>query len=502
MPIPGPRTGQPRPSAWRSICANDSHHTLPESRITTRNLLRSLIAHASPVLIAQIASMSTAFVHTLVAAQAGTDQLAAVGVGAGLYACVMISLAGVLQALTPIAARYVGAGQLARLPACFQQAIWLALIFGVAGFALLASLDWLMHSFGLTRAFTASTHTYLSVLALGLPVSLLYRTCCGMLNALSQARVIMWLGVGNAGLQLVIAPLLALGWLGLPALGAVGCALANVAINALIAALAMYVLGRSARFRPLALLQAWVWPQRRELLQMLRMGGPMGVSSFVEVSCFSLIAVLVAPLGSVAVGAYRILDSFASLCFALPLSLSIALLAHVAQAAGAQDWALVRKTVRAGLLLSFVLALLAGMILWEWGEALIRMYTPDPAIQALAIRLIGLIALYQIFDTLQTVAAQVLRGLHLVIGPMCIHVLCFWGVGLMGGWLLCYRGLPGWPLPPMGLDGFWWAALLATMLACGMFAALLHLHLRLRETKRSDSALRQAALAGDLAHAL
>lgn len=182
------------------------------------------------------------------------------------------------------------------------------------------------------------------------------------------------------------------------------------------------------------------------------------MSALVEITSFALIALAVAPLGPVSVGGHRILGSFGGVCYMLPLSISIATLSTVGQAAGAQDWPHVRKTIRVGMLLGVGASTSLALILWATGDTLIRAYTPDPAVQQLAISLIGLIAFYQLFDAVQTVAAQALRGLKESVGPMLIHILCFWGIGMVGGWWLCYRGFAPLALAPQGLGGFWWGA--------------------------------------------
>ncbi|MDB5800689.1 MAG: efflux family protein [Rhodocyclales bacterium] len=448
------------------------------SENNTRALFGALLAHASPILVAQLASMSTTVVDTIIAGHVGTIDLAAVGIGSGIYISVMLALAGIVQGLTPIAAQHFGAGRIAQLPACFQQGIWLAGILGMAGAVLLAFPDWLLHASSMTMQIEVRTHAYLSMLALALPGTLIYRTCGGMLNALGRPRMLMYLGLGNACVHVLLAPALAFGWFGTAPLGAVGCAVSNVVITTLLAIAGMAYLARSKHCRTLHLLTGWQAPSAAKIGEILRVGLPIGMSAFVEITSFALIALMVAPLGPVAVGGHRILGSFGGVCYMLPLSISIATLAMVGQAAGAQDWSRVRKTIRVGLLLGVGSSTCLALLLWASGDALIRAYTPDPAVQTLAISLIALIAFYQLFDAVQTVAAQALRGLKQSMGPMTIHILCFWGIGMAGGWWLCYRGARLLGIAPLGLGGFWWAATIATVVASVMFAVLLKIALR------------------------
>lgn len=446
--------------------------------VRTAGMLRAIATHATPVLIAQLASMSTTVVDTVIAGRASTLDLAAVGIGSGIYVSVMLACAGVVQGLTPVAAQHFGAGRHDQLPATFQQGIWLALLLGVLGLVLLAFPDWMLSASQMEADVETRTRAYLTVLAWCMPGTLVYRACGGMLNALGRPRMLMFLGLGNASLHAVLAPTLAFGWLGTRPLGAVGCALSALTIYTGLAVIGLLYLGRATFSRPLRLLAHWQRPHWGAMREQLLLGLPIGMSAFVEITSFALIALLVARLGPVAAGSHRVLGSFGGICYMLPLSISIATLALVGQAAGAQDVRRVRKTVRAGLLLGVASSTSLGIVLWLFGGPLIRAYTPDPAVQALSIALIGLIAFYQLFDAVQTVAAQALRGLKIATAPMLIHIACFWGVGLVGGWLLCYHGMRPFGIAPMGLGGFWWAATVATVLAGGMFSVLLRVSLR------------------------
>jgi len=155
-----------------------------------------------------------------------------------------------------------------------------------------------------------------------------------------------------------------------------------------------------------------------------------------------------------------IVANLAAICYMLPLALAIATLAQVGQAAGARDWRRAECSVGAGLLLAGALSTLLGVLLWLIAAPLTAAYTDDPAVQAVALTLVGYVALYQLFDAVQTIAAHALRGYKITFVPMLVHLVCFWGIGLFGGWWLAFHARQ-----PMGAAGFWLASLLGLVLA-------------------------------------
>ncbi|MDP3537098.1 MAG: MATE family efflux transporter [Azonexus sp.] len=429
---------------------------------------RGLIAHAFPILVAQLASIGMMVVDTAVLGHVSSLDLAAVAIGGGIHVSVVFALVGILQAVAPVVAHLHGAKRDDEVAGVLQQAFWLALLLSVPGVLFLTHPGALLGMADMDAAVDAKVRQYLGLLAWSLPAALGYRTFYAFCNALGKPRVLMGVGLCSLALHALLAWGLALqGWLGEP-LGVVGCALSNIVIGWLAcfsgaAYLAFGPLGR--RYRPFSNWQAPRWPMWRELL---RLGLPMGLSNLVEITSFTLISLFVASLGATVVAGHRIIANVSALTYMLPLSLAIATMAAVGQAVGGRDWPKAHAAIRAGLLLAAALSTLAGLMLWLAAEPLITAYTNDPAVRAIALSLVIYVAIYQFFDALQTVAGHALRAYRVTFVPMLVQIFCFWGIGLLGGAWLCFR----WQ-PALGVAGFWLANVLGLVLAAAMLLPLL-----------------------------
>ncbi len=429
---------------------------------------REILAHAGPMLIAQLASMGMMVIDTALLGHYGTEDLAAVAVGGGIYISVVFALVGILQAVAPIVAHLRGAGREDEIGGALQQAFWLALLLAVPGVLCLLHPDPLFALSPIEPGVEAKARRYLEMLAWGIPAALLYRTFYSCCNALGKPRPLMLISLGGTLLHGVLAWLLVSGRLGGDALGVLGCGISNAAVNwfGLLCGMLYMVFGPAlARYR---LLAGWRPPQARPLRELLRLGLPMGFSNFVEISSFTLMALFVAQLGATVVAGHRIVANFAAICYMLPLALAIATLAQVGQSAGARDWPRARASIGGGLLLAGGLSTLLGLVLWLAAAGLTAAYTDDPAVRAVTLSLIGYVAVYQIFDAVQTIAAYALRGYKITFAPMLVHTVCFWGVGLYGGWWLAFKAAQ-----PMGVAGFWIASLSSLVLAALLLGALL-----------------------------
>lgn len=446
-----------------------------------RAIARQLLAQAWPVLVAQLLSVAMMISDTLIAGRYGTLDLAGVAVGSSFYVSIVMLLSGVLQAVAPTVAHHVGAGHTREIGPTLRQGFWLALMLSVPGVLVLAWPAPLLALADVPPEVAAKATAYMQATAWGLPAMLLYRTFYAFTNAVGHPRVLMGISALMVAAHLPLAWSLAngrLGWLGLPALGGPGCGLSTAVMAWLALACGLLHLARSPDYRPYAVLRHWAPPQARPLGRLLRLGLPMGLSGFIEITSFTLIAVFASRLGAETVAGHRIVANFTGLIYMMPLSLSIATLVLVGQAHGARDWARARTTVRVGLRLACAQALLTGALLWLLREPLLALWTRDPAVRAVSLGLVAYLCIYQLFDGIQTVLGHALRGLKITLLPMLLHSLCFWGVGLAGGyWLSFHAG--GRALRP-SVAGFWEACVLATLLACLLLGPLLRQAFRAR----------------------
>lgn len=438
--------------------------------------MRALAAHALPILIAQLASIGMMVVDTAILGHVSSADLAAVAIGGGIHVSLVFGLVGIVQAVAPVVAHLHGARRQDEVAGVLQQGFWLALFLAVPGILFLRAPDFALAPFAMDVEVGAKVRDYLAWLAWSLPAALLYRTFYAFCNALGRPRVLMGIGLAALALHGLLAWGLALaGWTG-EALGVAGCAISNVAVGWLAclggaAWLHCGELGR--RYRPFSAWQAPRWKTWRELL---RIGLPMGFSNLVEITAFTLVSLFVAGLGATVVAGHRIVANLSALTYMLPLSLAIACMAAVGQALGARDFSGVRALVRAGMAMAAIGSLAVGLLLWLAAFPLVAAYTDDASVRAVALGLIAYVALYQFFDALQTIAGHVLRAYRVTFVPMLIQTFCFWGIALGGGAWLCYRSPT-----PLGVAGFWLAAVLSLTTAAALLLPLLRRVMRWAE---------------------
>jgi len=427
---------------------------------------------AWPVLIGQLAAMGMMVSDTMLVARYSTVDLAAVAVGSGIYVSITFSLAGVLSALAPTIAHLYGARRLDDIAPEFHQGVWLALLLAIPGVLLLCMPDPLLSLTRLAPEVEARTRAYLLVLAFGVPAAMVYRAVFMFNQAIGRPRPMMVISLIGTTLHVPLSWALIHGAGPFPELGAIGCAVSNVVVYATGCALGLAWISRATPYVPFRLFANWQTPRLAPIRALVRLGAPMGFSNFVEITSFALIALFVGELGAAVVAGHRVVGNMHGLMFMMPLALGTATLVLVGQAAGAQDWSRARLSALTGVAIAGALAIAFGLAVWLARASIVSLYTPDPAVQTVALGLIGYSAVFLFFDATHTLASFSLRGYKVSFLPMLVHVVCFWGIGLSGGWWLCFRGL-GTTVAPMGAAGFWAMSTLATVAALLLIGGLL-----------------------------
>lgn len=457
-----------------------------------RGLVRELIRLGWPVLIAQLAVMANNVIDTMMAGRYATLDLAAVGIGSSIYFSVFVALMGVLLALTPICAHLYGGGRHADIGEELRQSAWLAAALALVSLLLFAYPE---PFFALARpepALEAKVRAYLHALAWSVPASLLFRVFYSFSTAISRPRTVMALTLVGLVLKVPLNWVFMYGNLGAPELGSTGCAIATALISWIVCLLAWAWCWLEPAYRPYRVFERWSWPDLKALGRILSLGLPIGLTFLIDVTGFTFMALFIARLGALYSAAHQIAANLAALAFMLPLALGNAASVVVGQSLGAGRQARARAAGLAGLALALVCAVAVGAGLYAFAAGIASIYAGDAELVRVAAGLIAFVAVYHLFDAVQAVVVNVLRGYKRAVVPMLIYALALWGVGLGGGYLLgltrvdlAWLGL----FPPLGAKGFWLAAIASLVLASALVTAYFLVVSRAAMDDRRSSAL-------------
>jgi MATE family, multidrug efflux pump len=440
-----------------------------------RSEVRAQLLLALPILGGQLAQTANGFVDTVMAGRVSAVDLAAVAVGASIWVPAYLFMTGILMSATPILSRKLGAQEYHRVNPIAQQSLWLSLIIGIVAALLLRSIAPLLTRMEVDEQIRPLVSGYLNALSWGMPGAALFLALRSYTEAMSHTRPVLWISVLGLLINIPTNYVLIYGKFGFPALGGVGCGWATAIVMWAMAAMMAFYIARHPTYDNARLNINKLLIEPATIFYIARLGLPVGLTIFFEVSIFSVIALLISTLGPTIVAGHQIALNFASLIFMIPLSLALAVTVRVGRARGEVNPAGAKLAIQCAMLMTLFVGVTAALLLFGLRHQVPLLYTTNREVQILASQLLLFAALFQISDAWQVTANGALRGYEDTAVPMLMTLFAYWGLGLPIGYLL---GLTDLIRPAMGPEGFWIGLL------CGLTVAAIMLSVRLRRRLR------------------
>lgn len=446
--------------------------TTHESRpARLRREVRATFLLSLPLVLGQLSQVGMNVVDTLLAGWHGPLTQAEVALGTQVWSLVIVTVIGVLMAVPPFVSQLNGAGRRAEVGALFRQAVWLALVLGVALLLLVRQADWLLGAVGVADEVRPGAVSFLRAVSWGAPALALFFCFRYLSDGIAWTVPTMLFGFGGLLGLVPLGYAFMFGALGLPEMGAAGLGYATALVLWGQAVGFLLYLRFSPRYTDLGLFDRLDPPRWAPIGGLLWVGVPMGVSVFMEGSLFVATGLLIGTLGATQVAAHQIALVMASTFFMIPLGVAMATTVRVGHAVGAGDAPAVRWAAGAGYAIAGLTQTASALLMVLGGGLIAALFTRDPTVAALATTLLLYAAAFQYVDGVQALSAGALRGLKDTRVPMVITAFSYWGLGMPLGWTLGIH--LGWG--PQGL----WAGLIL-----GLSAAAILLTLRFRRLAR------------------
>ena len=408
--------------------------------------------HAVSVLVGQLAVVGFGVVDNAIAGHIDKTALAALSLGIAISLSIFVGLMGVVQAVLPITGQLYGAKRYTDIGYQFRQSLYLAAGVCVVGITLLLFPDPLLHLAQVDPDKEALVRNYLSTLAIGFVPSIFFRIYASLSQAISRPWFVTMLQMVGLVIKVPLAWFLAIHM----DMGITGCALSTVILNTFFMIVAIGVMTRHPAYRILELFKCFNLPSWASLKDLLKLGIPMGLSYFIEVTGTTFMAILIARFHSDAFSAgHQIVAQIGSLVYMIPLSISIAGSAVAAQYIGARNLVEARAAGNCSIFMSIACASMAGLIAFTFRYQITGAFTNDADVLAVAASLVIFIAIYQIADATQVTTAFILRAYKIAILPTVLYAFSLWGIGILGGYIIAFNVTGASPQMLQGPAGFW-----------------------------------------------
>jgi MATE family multidrug resistance protein len=391
--------------------------------------------------------MSMGLVDTMMVGRVSSVDLAAVALGNLFFFAIAIFGLGVLLVLDPIVSQALGSGDHEAAARGVQRGVILAVGVAAVGSLLLLSAETVFRIARQPPEVIPIAVAYVLASIPGAAPFFIFVVFRQSLQAAGRVGPILSTVLSANLVNVALNWVFIWGNLGMPALGAFGSAIATslarwfLAVSLLVSAWAL--------LKPLLLPIRWDAARPEPLLRMLGLGLPIGAQFQLEWGAFAVTGLLMGTLGTTTMGAHQIALNLAAFTFMVPMGIGAAAAVTVGFAVGQGDPDRARRSAVSALLIGLVFMAGTASLFLGFPYLLSRAFTDDAGVLSIAVLLLPIAGVFQVFDGLQAVAGGVLRGVGDTHAPMWANILGFWLFGLPLSLFLAFR-------LDMGPQGLWW----------------------------------------------
>lgn len=417
---------------------------------TIKEKIRLFLSILWPILITQISLSAMNLVDTMMSGRVGTQDLAGVAIGSSLWMPIFTGMNGVMLAITPMIAHFMGANERHKIHRTVTQALYLAILLGTAvmvigGLALKPILS-------LMELETSVQHIafhYLVGLSIGIIPLFLSNVIRNFFDGQGFTRITMWITVLALPLNVILNYCLIYGRFGMPKLGGIGAGYATGITFWIILIVSVVMTFKVHSVKPYQLFVRWVKPSIRAWREQLSIGIPIGLSIFFEASIFSVVTLFIGNMFSTTIiAANQVVMNFSGMLFMVPLSISMAITIVVGYSIGGDRFQSAKQYAIIGVLGAIGFVIMGAIVMYFFRIPIASLYSSDPLVIQVAGQLFLFSIIFQLSDASQASLQGVLRGHKDVKVAFYTALVAYWLVGIPSGYMLA-------AFTTLGPAGFW-----------------------------------------------
>lgn len=428
---------------------------------------------AVPIVVSQIGHMAVHFADSAIVGHfAGTTQLAAVSLVNSLFNIIMVVGLGITYGLTPLIAKQNGGKNYDECGKLLSNSLIINICSGIFLYCLLhfGTLSLIDH-LGQSPEVVAYAKPYLIYLSLSIIPLMVFQTFKQFAEGLGFTLQAMLISIFGNMLNIMIGIILVKGMFGISPMGVKGVGISTLIDRCLMALVMMMYVLRSKnfsiylhKFKALAI-------DKMRSLQVLKIGAPVAMQYFFEISAFSGAVVLIGIIGVAEQAAHQIAITLAATTYMIASGIASAATIKTGNNFGSSSFTDLRRSAIASYHVVLLFMSCTAILFVFANQLLPHIFISDPAVIEIAAQLLIIAGLFQLFDGTQVVGLGVLRGIGDVNIPTLITFLSYWVIGIPLGYFLgIYLGI--------GVTGIWYG------LTFGLLTASILLFFRFQHRTR------------------
>lgn len=432
------------------------------SKITKE--FKSSINLAVPMIITEVIYSLTGFVATMMVAHLGKTQLAANALASSIYLTLILFFIGILCAVSIMVSHSFGAKDNNGVSICFKQGLILAILCSLPMMLIMwfspMVLAWTGQNATVIHYAKPLFHTFIWCM---LPINIVV-VMEQFLIGITRARIVTISVTLSVPLQLLLYYIFIFGKFGCPKFGIAGIGYGNLAEHLIVAIYFICYIHTSKSLHIYNLFSKWWHINKKFLLEMIRIGSPLGAIFCLELALFAAISIMMGKIDTNNLAAYQIAYQFMMLPLVIIFALTQTTSVRIGNEVGNNNRDALKLVMLVNMAISIMFVIGFSIIYINFPYLVISLdininSQQFAQVAKIAASFLAMVGILIFSDCFRLISFGALRGLKDTKFPLfASSILCFWGITFPTAYLLAFKY-------KLGGIGIWWGMLIGFTMA-------------------------------------
>lgn len=413
-----------------------------------------------PIFGSQLSYMIMHTTDTIVSGRYSSEELAGLVLAGAFTFPIYMLFQGIMFAITPIVAQLYGSKEFTKIGQKMRQIFWIAILIAFSIFFIFLFLSKILLFFPLDKDILSISTEYLRSVSVGMFFYVMFRYLSSYSEGMTLTLPVFFVVLFGALINIPLDIIFAFGYFGIPEMGSEGCGYATSIVSMIMFFLMLRIILFSKKYKKTELLKEFNGPSLKVSKEILKLGVPIGVGIFAEMTMFSGAAIIISQLGDKILSGHAVALNIASILFMLPLAIGLAGSTRVGNLLGEKKFLDAKYSSYVGVSLCFIGALFNMIMLLIFRENFSSIYSKDIEVINVAISLLIYASIFQIPDGIQMGSLGALRGYKDTFAPMVFLLISYWIFAIPLGYFLTNYGFT----KPLGAEGMWISMIMGLVL--------------------------------------
>ena len=430
----------------------------PFSFVNIKSEVKTSSRLALPLVTSELVYGINSFIATVMVSHLGKAQLAANALSWGIYLVVFLFFLGILSAISILISQSFGAKDDAAISICFKQGFILAILFSIpTTFIMWFSPFILTLAKQQPEVIALAKPLFHSMAISMLPLNLLV-AMQQLFFGISKPRFTLYMSFVTIPVEIFFYYVLLFGKLGFPKVGLAGIGYSLAISYTVSALLAWTYLYFSKDTKPYHLFEKWWVANRKFILELLRIGIPLGFSFCSELALFATIAMMMGVLGTTTLAAYQIAYQFLMIVYFVIFGFTQCAMIRAGIEIGKNNRNALKLTVLVNFSISTAITLLFSVVYFFFPHLIISIDIDihKAELQSLvkeATKFLAILSLFILTDGFRIMYNGAIRSLKDTKFFIFASVTGFWIIAFPAAYLFGFAF-------KWGGSGIWWGLLI------------------------------------------